>query len=415
VSSKNVRQSCLALCHSIRLFCLIGLALALGLVLLASGGQGPARADGPVATPPGLAIEPDAPPVRALGAADRQAWEWEVVRLVNQERASWGIPPLKRNGALDAAAYGHSQDMGVNDFFSHTGSNGSSLSERLQAAGYTNRYWSGENIAAGHDSPAAVMAAWMKSDGHRANILRLEFREIGVGYYYDAGDTYPGPSWGYEHYWTQDFGSRYDVYPVIINSEAYSTTSRSVQLYVYGPSGAQQMRFSNNGTNWSTWETYSTAKTWTLVEGSTGARTVYAEVKKDAQTYQASDDIHYVAADPLLSIEPTAVTLLSEQGSGVCHPAAPVVQVSNAGGGVLNWNASESSDWFNIAKSANTITVTCISSVVKSYSISERAGAITVTAVGAPNSPQSVTVTLIVAQEIHSIHLPLAAHHYSSP
>ena len=63
-----------------------------------------------------------------------------------------------KNDALDAAAYGHSQDMGVNNFLSHTGSNGSTPWDRMRAAGY--QYSSaGENIAAGYSSPRSVMQA----------------------------------------------------------------------------------------------------------------------------------------------------------------------------------------------------------------------------------------------------------------
>jgi uncharacterized protein YkwD len=51
-----------------------------------------------------------------------------------------------------------------------------------------------------------VMVGWMNSSGHRANILNCNYTEIGIGYYYQADDTYPGGSWGYRHYWTQDFG-----------------------------------------------------------------------------------------------------------------------------------------------------------------------------------------------------------------
>jgi len=388
------------------LLCLAGLLLALG---LAMDKRGLARADGPVTTPPGLAAGAVTAPAHPLGAADREAWEWEVVRLVNQERTSRGLAPLKRNDALDSAAYGHSQDMGVNDFFSHTGSDGSTAQERIEAAGYTSWNWIGENVAAGYSSPAAVMSAWMDSAGHQANILRTSFREIGMGYYYDASDTYPGGTWGYAHYWTQDFGSRYSVYPVIINSEAYSTTSRSVQLYIYGPSGAQEMRFSHDGASWSGWETYSTSKSWTLAQGNSGSRTVYAQVRKDTQTYQASDDIYYVTSAPILAVNPKTITLLTEQGSGVCHPAAAVVQVSNAGGGTLDWDASESSAWFNITQGASTITIACVGSAVGGYGLGQRSGTLTVTATGALDSPQNVSVRLVVVPQVMHTYLPLVA------
>ncbi len=130
-------------------------------------------------------------------------FEQEVLDLVNQERAGAGCNPLTANEKLVAAARGHSDDMAINDFFSHTGSDGSSAGDRISREGYDwSRY--GENIAAGYTSPASVMNGWMNSPGHRANILNCAFTEIGIGYTYLANDT---GSTNYHHYWTQDFGT----------------------------------------------------------------------------------------------------------------------------------------------------------------------------------------------------------------
>lgn len=398
---------------------LIHFLLAISLALTGLSVQRSARASDPEPAPPGLAIRPQGSPLHPLGAGDQESFEQQVVTLVNQERTSRGIPPLKRNDALDAAAYGHSQDMGVNDFFSHTGSDGSSPDDRIRDAGYTNLGWWGENIAAGHSSPEDVMYdpefGWMNSDGHRANILREEFREIGVGYYYDAGDTYPAGSWGYTHYWTQNFGSRSGVYPVIINSEAYSTTSSTVDLYVYGPSDAQQMRFSNDNVTWSTWQTYDATTTWALAAGGAGTRTVYAQVKNNSQTFSASDSIQYVPDDPVLSADPTQVTFLTEHGSGVCSPSSQAVQVSNAGGGTMTWSSSESSAWFQAIDGADEIAISCVSSAIIGQPVGERTDELTITAPDAENSPQIVTLKLVVAENVYSVYLPLVAHNYSAP
>ena len=260
--------------------------------MVAWAGSGVAEADdGNPALPEPLA-GPFTTLPQPLGTADREAWEWEVVWLVNQERANnGGLPPLKRVAAIDASAYGHSYDMGVNNFFSHTGSDGSLPWDRMRAQGY---YYSsaGENIAAGYSSPVWVMQGWMNSSGHRANILSASYRELGVGYFYDDPATYPGP-WGYGHYWTQNFGRRSGVYPVVINREAYSTTNPIVDLYVYGPGDATQMRFSNDGANWSAWQPYATDTVWALSEGNRGPRTVYAQVGADSGTYEVTDEILY--------------------------------------------------------------------------------------------------------------------------
>ena len=132
-----------------------------------------------------------------------QPFEQEALDLVNQERANAGCNPVTANEKLVAAARGHSDDMAVNDFFSHTGSDGSSPWDRIARQGYSLGA-GGENIAAGYSSPAGVMNGWMNSSGHRANILNCTFTEIGIGYTYLANDT---GSINYRHYWTQDFGT----------------------------------------------------------------------------------------------------------------------------------------------------------------------------------------------------------------
>ena len=108
-----------------------------------------------------------------------------IVGLVNQERSEVGASSLRRNNLLDNAAYNHSYDMLTNNFYSHSGSNGSSISDRVSASGY--RYSTcGENIHITHGAFNAVQA-WMNSSGHRRNILRTSFSEIGVGFANEDG------------------------------------------------------------------------------------------------------------------------------------------------------------------------------------------------------------------------------------
>ncbi|MAU01606.1 MAG: SCP-like extracellular [Anaerolineaceae bacterium] len=126
-----------------------------------------------------------------------------VVDLINAERVSAGCDPLQVNIKLVAAAQGHSEDMALNDFFSHTGSNGSSPGQRIAGQGYSYSTW-GENIAAGYGNAASAVNGWMNSSGHRANILNCNFEETGVGYYFLSND--PGDE-NWRHYWTQVFAS----------------------------------------------------------------------------------------------------------------------------------------------------------------------------------------------------------------
>jgi uncharacterized protein YkwD len=121
-----------------------------------------------------------------------------VIALINTERANASLPALAESGSLATAARGHSVDMAVNNFMSHTGSNGSLLSDRLAAVGYSASAWA-ENVAAGYGTPADVIAGWMGSTGHRENILG-PYTQIGVGYAYCSGSQYGS-------YWTVDFGS----------------------------------------------------------------------------------------------------------------------------------------------------------------------------------------------------------------
>ena len=102
----------------------------------------------------------------------------EVILLVNQERAKEGLAALQTNDAITGAAQTRAEELPT--LFDHTRPDGSSCFTALDEAGV--RYWTaGENIAAGYATPAQVVAGWMNSPGHRANILNGSFTTIGVG------------------------------------------------------------------------------------------------------------------------------------------------------------------------------------------------------------------------------------------
>ena len=118
--------------------------------------------------------------------------EQQVLALVNAARLQQGCQPVRLDGRLSAAARGHTEDMAVHDMFSHQGSNGSTPLQRAQARGYPGPV--GENIARGYPTPQAVMAGWLASPPHRANILNCSARVMGAAYL-AAGE-----------WWTEMFG-----------------------------------------------------------------------------------------------------------------------------------------------------------------------------------------------------------------
>lgn len=98
---------------------------------------------------------------------------FEVLTLVNQERAAQGLSPLSMDQSLLESAMLRAGEIGL--YFDHTRPDGT-----MCFTVNPNAY--GENIAAGQSTPAAVMESWMNSDGHRANILNSRWNSIGIGY-----------------------------------------------------------------------------------------------------------------------------------------------------------------------------------------------------------------------------------------
>ncbi|MCM6776432.1 CAP domain-containing protein [Nocardia sp. CDC159] len=137
-----------------------------------------------------LSAPPAAAAPQARSVADR------VVTLTNAERAKAGCDPLRAEPRLTRAAQAHAEDMAAKGFLSHNSSRGGP-GDRIRAAGYRARMWA-ENIAAGQSGPSEVVAAWMRSAGHRANILNCRLRDIGVG---------SAPGRNGTPYWVQNFAT----------------------------------------------------------------------------------------------------------------------------------------------------------------------------------------------------------------
>jgi len=107
------------------------------------------------------------------------------------------VAALAWSARLAQAARRHAQDMVAKNFFSHTGSDGSTVSGRVGATGYAWRLV-GENVAVGHVDIGNVIAGWMAHDGHCANLMDPGFTEVGLVCVSGTAAT------AYRSYWTMD-------------------------------------------------------------------------------------------------------------------------------------------------------------------------------------------------------------------
>jgi uncharacterized protein YkwD len=103
--------------------------------------------------------------------------------LLNQERAHAGLAPLASDPRLARAAVGFSHAMVSQQFFDHVSPTGSTMDQRIRAAGYPGAR-TGETIGWGSGAfaaPTAIVEAWMHSPPHRAIIMDRRFEEVGLG------------------------------------------------------------------------------------------------------------------------------------------------------------------------------------------------------------------------------------------
>ncbi len=161
---------------------------ALGLTVALSAGSGPALAQGGGhhrARSSGhhacahTQLTPTAHDLKLIRAA--------TLCLINRERVTHGERRLRPNARLRRAAQAHTNSMVFGDYFEHVGPAGQTPLARMRDAGYISSragYEVGENIAwgtLGLATPRAIVATWMASPGHRANILDPRYRETGIG------------------------------------------------------------------------------------------------------------------------------------------------------------------------------------------------------------------------------------------
>jgi len=160
-----------------------------------------------IATLPGeaavVAVTSEPTPVPLPGApagpVDAAALPSEVFRLINVQRAAYGLPALAWNATLASAAQLHADDCYARGWCGHTGSDGTTMKQRIIRAGYSPVRWS--ECWAWYGTAEAAVAAWMDevppNDPHRRTLLSTWLTEVGVG-------VVPGNGFGY--YFIADFG-----------------------------------------------------------------------------------------------------------------------------------------------------------------------------------------------------------------
>jgi uncharacterized protein YkwD len=136
----------------------------------------------------------------AAAPLDDASYTSRVLDLTNAERQKAGLAPLALNGQLNDVARGYSEVLATSGCFEHTCGPVPQFQDRAGQAGYTGWNALGENIAAGYPTADAVVAGWMASADHRANILSPQFTEMGIGLVNGGGK--------FGTYWAQEFGAR---------------------------------------------------------------------------------------------------------------------------------------------------------------------------------------------------------------
>ena len=399
--------------------CLILAIFFLGILPQPVGAQRSPTVISSIATDPVPVVAPEpqlAPEYSGCGGVTtpmiNDAYEQQVVELVNAARlANGNLPPFKRADGLGAAARYHAADLGQDNYFYHdsydrSGGNLVFVCNTWQRIATYSSGANGENIAGGYGTPENVMTGWMNSPGHRNNILNTYSWEIGVGYYQGSGQYYT--------YWAQDFGRRSQVYPLVINREAASTSTRNVSLYIYG--SWSEMRLRNDSGAWTAWQPFQTQSSW-MLGGGVGLHSVTAELRKSGETATSSDTIHLTTDDgtPVLGGLPQELHFLYSLSDQHLAPPSHHVSPRNVGGpDALTWTVAASGTWFTVTPQQGTapngfdITPLPVTGgIPDTYT-----GTLTVTATSPTNasvqgSPTTITVTMeVIDWPLYMVYLP---------
>lgn len=228
----------------------------------------------------------------------------DVMARINRERTSRGMIPYAVSAQLTAAAQAHANDVMRTGIESHTGSDGSTVRDRVQRVGYGAYSWGfrvGENWARYVDVPTA-MQMWMNSPPHTHNILHPVYREFGVG-------IAPYKSGGFIY--VVDFGAQPNVLPVFLQTDAAGRASIALSNENYASTGdgantiglATQVEISNSPEfPGAQWQPFVARLAWTPPAGS-GAKSVYVKFR-DARgrTVTSSDSLDPSAPATLVPV-----------------------------------------------------------------------------------------------------------------
>ena len=238
--------------------------------------------------------------------------ELTIIHLTNLKRREYGLPPLRWNQELQEAARWFAGDAAgrAAPYCGHTDTLDRTPGDRFIYFGYRNIHAWGENVVCGLTRPESAINGWMNSTGHRQNLLHPLYREIGVGYAQNA-TTGRG-------YIAQEFSFDPSYAPVIIENEAISVASPTVNLYIYDPAGgngleamgaAVEMMIANQPDfEGAVWEPYSAEKPWTLTAGE-GWRSVYVKVRDAYGRISTVSDMIYLGETLPINNETLALNL----------------------------------------------------------------------------------------------------------
>jgi hypothetical protein len=228
------------------------------------------------------------------------------------------LPPLKHVPDLDEASRYHAADLAMDNYEAHetydrVGGQLKFVCDTFERIGlyYTDWMVASENIAGGLTTPAAMLADWMDSPGHRANILDPDVWKSAL----------LAITWrAYKTYWVQEFGRRFNRYPVIINNEAADTDIPNVELYIYGEGEWQEMRLRNDGGDWSDWQPFQEKLNWTL-PNTAGEHTVEVKLRSSSVEITSRDKITLKRAQPCHPVVCGDVELFLQPADGQLTPA----------------------------------------------------------------------------------------------